>query len=351
MRRNAILVSAPIKEGSQEEIACGRSPQRDYLALADALNAEIIQCERVTSRLSQSRSKTALGPSLAQAWHAFQRRYDYDLILSDSEHVGLPLALLFKLWRAKKAHVMIAHRLSPPKKAALFWTLRINSNIDKIVCYGSAQRDIAVRRLRVPSHKVELVLHPADHHFWHPLDARQDQAICSAGLEFRDYPTLIEAVKGLNVKLVLAAASPWSRRKNQTTQIELPDNVELTGHLTYLDLRELYARSLFVVVSLYETDFQAGSLVMYEAMAMGKAVVASKTRGQGEILEDSVTGLYVAPGDVTSLREALLCLLNNPGQREKMGANARKVVEQGLNLDAYVQRMKQIVDQVNATDD
>ena len=349
MSRIALLVSIPIEEGLQEDIACGRSPRKDYFALAEELNADIIQHERVISRLSHTASKTALGSSLAQAWYAFQRRHDYDLILTDSEHVGLLLASLFKLSRTRKAHVMIAHHLSPLKKAFFLRVLRVHSHIDKIICYGSAQRDIAINKLKIPSHKVELVLHPTDQNFWHPLPRQQDRIISSAGLELRDYPTLMKAVDGLDVKLMLLAASPWSRRKNETEQVKIPDNVELLGNRSRQELRDIYARSLFVVVPLYETDFQAGTQVMYEAMAMGKAIVASRTTGQGDILEEGVTGLYVPPGDVTALRKALLYLLDNPDEAQRMGANAREAVEEKLNLDAYVNRVQEIVSQVNGT--
>ena len=46
--------------------------------------------------------------------------------------------------------------------------------------------------------------------------------ICTAGLEFRDYPTLIEAVRGLDARVVIAAASPWSKRADATAERRPP---------------------------------------------------------------------------------------------------------------------------------
>ena len=51
--------------------------------------------------------------------------------------------------------------------------------------------------------------------------------ICSAGLEFRDYPTLVEAVDGLDVRVVIGAASHWSKRRNTAAGTPAPSNVEV----------------------------------------------------------------------------------------------------------------------------
>ena len=70
----------------------------------------------------------------------------------------------------------------------------------------------------------------------------------------------------------------------------------------YRELRDLYAQSAFVVVPLYENDFQAGVTTMLEAMAMGKAVIATRTTGQTDVIIDGENGLTVAPGDVDGWR-------------------------------------------------
>ena len=58
-----------------------------------------------------------------------------------------------------------------------------------------------------------------------PSRTRPPRMICSAGLEWRDYPTLIEAVTGMDVEVRLAAASPWSKHRNETENRDLPPNV------------------------------------------------------------------------------------------------------------------------------
>ena len=168
--------------------------------------------------------------------------------------------------------------------------------------------------------------------------------IASAGLEFRDYPTLLAAVPQLPpaTRVVIAAASPWSKRKDTAGGRDLPPNVQRVA-LTPLQLRALYRRAQLVAIPLYDVDFQAGSLVAYEALACGRPVVISHTRGQNDIVRADETGCYVPPGDSAALATALTTLLGDPARCARMGAAARADVEAGLNLDTYLAQMVQIV--------
>ena len=73
--------------------------------------------------------------------------------------------------------------------------------------------------------------------------------ICAVGQELRDYPTLVEAVRGLDVDVVIAAASPWSKREDSSAGLDIPPNVEV-GAFDLFELRQLYADAAFVVVPL-----------------------------------------------------------------------------------------------------
>jgi glycosyltransferase involved in cell wall biosynthesis len=97
------------------------------------------------------------------------------------------------------------------------------------------------------------------------------------------------------------------------------------------------------VVPLEETDFQAGITTILEAMAMGKAVVCSQTRGQTDVVIDDDNGIYVPPGDPVALRRAIERLLADPVEAERLGANGRRWVEQHADLDGYVAELAALV--------
>ncbi len=167
-----------------------------------------------------------------------------------------------------------------------------------------------------------------------------ENQICAAGLEWRDYPTLIEAVRPLtDLRVKLAAASPWSKRVNETEGRSLPPHVEARRY-AYDELRLLYAASAFVVAPLYENDFQAGVTTLLEAMAMGKAVIVTRTEGQGsDVVTDGENGLTVAPGDVDGWRAAIARLREDTALRDQLGRNARRWVEENASLELWTDRI------------
>jgi glycosyltransferase involved in cell wall biosynthesis len=363
--RAAIVVSSPVKAELADMIKAGEAPRRDYFELRNMLGAELLAPPANPSwpyRLLHLLG----GHALAMACTAWWRHREYDVVLTDQEACGLVLGMLFKLTRVRMAHVMISHYLTPAKKQVFYRLFGVQSHIACTVCYSTAQHRLARERLGLAPHQVRLVLHPADDKFWVPacsdaeraedaqllrqagLDLPEDApVVCSAGLEFRDYPTLLRAARMLpaSTLVVIAASSPWSKRKNTAQGADLPRNVRLVS-LKPLQLRALYRRSRVVAIPLYDVDFQAGSLVAYEAMACGKPVVMTRTRGQNDILRDGETGLYVRVGDAYDMADALNRLLADPELARAMGRRGRAVVEQGLNLDAYLQQMVRLVREV-----
>jgi glycosyltransferase involved in cell wall biosynthesis len=107
------------------------------------------------------------------------------------------------------------------------------------------------------------------------------------------------------------------------------------GRMPLTELRDLYARSRFVVVSLLPSDTDNGVTVILEAMAMGKPVICSRTRGQVDVIQEGVTGLYVPIGDAAALRTAMWSLWNEPLRARQMGQNARAFVEKHHTLEKF----------------
>ena len=340
----------------RQQVAQGTRPRPDYLEMAAVMGADLVDVDqardasRPVGRLGLRLIERLGGRAALLAWYCFRNLSLYDVILTDGEHVGLPLALLCRLtFRRPFAHVMIVHILSVPKKAALFRWFRLGRFIDTMLVYASAQERFVVDELGFPAERVVLTTFMVDTEFFRPdaVPANPGRMICSAGLERRDYPTFIEAVRGLDVRVVVAAASPWSKQADSTTGADIPANVRVT-RLGFVDLRQLYADARFVVMPLHDTEFQAGVTTILEAMAMGRAVVCSRTRGQTDVLDDGVTGLYVPPADVAGLRAAIQRLLDDPVEAERIGAQARAEVVRTADVTVYAQRLAAVVAQAAA---
>ena len=162
---------------------------------------------------------------------------------------------------------------------------------------------------------------------------------------------LVEERHSLDIRIARLAAiindapreyAPSSHGSLARSSTGLPANVRFTSP-TLFELRELYARSRFVVVPVKDVDYDAGSTVVAEAMAMGKAVIASWTRGLASSFDHGVHGLFVPAGDADALRAAIVRLCENPGEVERMGAAARALVEERHSLDIRIARLATII--------
>ena len=346
-----LTVSGIIPPDIREQVAQGKRPRPDYLALADRLPADLLDYARIRAEggwLTRLLDKLA-GPNAALAWECFARRAKYPLIFTDGEQIGIPLAVFFKFLGRGKAHTrhaMIVHILSVPPKMAFFDRLGIQSAIDCFLVYSTWQKNFIQDRWKVAPDRVVWIPFQADGQFFRPQTVSNqpaaDRTICSAGLEFRDYPTLLEAVDGMDVQAVLAAASPWSKRDDTTQQRAIPANVTVR-RFSLFEMRELYARARFVVVPLFAVNFQAGVTTIMETMAMGKAVVVTRTPGQTDYVQDGITGIYVPSGDAKALRQTIQHLLDHPAEAEKLGQAGWSLFMKEFDLDRYVEKIQAIL--------
>jgi glycosyltransferase involved in cell wall biosynthesis len=114
----------------------------------------------------------------------------------------------------------------------------------------------------------------------------------------------------------------------------IEDSVEMPGILNYEDTRTCYARADVVVFpSVWIESF---GLVGLEAMANGKPVVAFRTGGISDWLEDQRTGFLVSLKDTEGLAGKIQQLLEDPSLAREMGKNGYERVVRHFNEEIYL---------------
>ncbi|HET6854473.1 MAG TPA: glycosyltransferase family 4 protein [Pyrinomonadaceae bacterium] len=93
------------------------------------------------------------------------------------------------------------------------------------------------------------------------------------------------------------------------------------------------------------SEFFGSPTKVFEYMAMGKAIVASRLGQIGEVLADEETALLVQPGNVGELAAALVKLIESDELRESLGARAREIAEREHTWKHNAQR---VLDAYNA---
>ncbi len=78
---------------------------------------------------------------------------------------------------------------------------------------------------------------------------------------------------------------------------------------------------------------------LFEYMAMGRGIVASRLEQIGEVLEDDRTAILVPPGDEAALAAGILRLIDDPALRHRLGEAARRRAVERHTWDAQVIRL------------
>jgi glycosyltransferase involved in cell wall biosynthesis len=131
--------------------------------------------------------------------------------------------------------------------------------------------------------------------------------------------------------------------KNQLTQslaaCNLSGNFKFMGKVSDDLLPSVYGcADVFVLPSIQEGQ----GIVLLEAQAAGKPVVAFDIGGVNETVRNKETGLLVKRGSTEELADALLRLLSDTDLREKMGADGRTFVAENFTWDLCAQKMLKI---------
>jgi len=125
-----------------------------------------------------------------------------------------------------------------------------------------------------------------------------------------------------NSRLIVVGPGTRLRGKyeKQVRQNKLKD-VVFVGYVSYDDLPRYYKTAdIFCSPA---TGRESFGIVLLEAMAVGKPVVASNIEGYAGVVTHGVEGLLVPPGDVEGLTQSLISLMSDKSLRQQMGARGR----------------------------
>ena len=97
---------------------------------------------------------------------------------------------------------------------------------------------------------------------------------------------------------------------------------------------------VFVLPSVKRESF---GLILLNAMALKKPVIASDLGGIPEVVADKTTGLLVKPGDAQALAQAIIDLYRHPEWQAEMGEVGYQRVKEKFGLEKMVERYYQVL--------
>jgi glycosyltransferase involved in cell wall biosynthesis len=131
--------------------------------------------------------------------------------------------------------------------------------------------------------------------------------------------------------LMIGSGSESERCRSFARRLGVAERIEFTGALPHSEAVRRLARCDLLVsphVDNFGRRFFGSPTKVFEYMAIGLPIVASRLEQIGEVLEDGVTARLVAPGDVPALAKGILDTLGGDGRGAELGVNARRTAEE-----------------------
>jgi glycosyltransferase involved in cell wall biosynthesis len=249
-------------------------------------------------------------------------RSKYDVLVIDGGPVGnwvswiqsivpfgkKPTIMIDCLWRIQ------ANPLKHKIKTALH---RLSSHsVDRLVVWARHEIDDFSRSFGVP--KTKFIFAPyhttiTDFEF----EIKDDGYVFSGGNSDRDYRTLIEAVRGLDIPLFIASSD-----QRLFEGIDIPSNVTVKS-ISDLEFRQKMASSRMTVVPIRKGLLRSpGQQTILNSMAMGKPTIVVGPRDAEDYMTDGVSGVTVEYEDVSALKNAIEKLFYSDELRLNISRNS-----------------------------
>lgn len=164
---------------------------------------------------------------------------------------------------------------------------------------------------------------------------RPGEYVYSAGWAHRDWPTLLAALSKSSLSGIVAPG--------RAVLESVPSAVRIIDMPSPAEGRVMAGGSMCVVISMEDTHLPAGPLVLLDAMAMGKPIVASDVNGVRDYIDPGETGILVPPKDPEALARALSTVAESPQLRTLLGVNAQRAAATQFSPSRFWVHLDEIV--------
>ncbi len=227
-------------------------------------------------------------------------------------------------------------------------------NADKIII---ARRGYLSKHLEGQKEKMAVIPIGVDTRIFRPLVTTKRGDIFFLSVldeyhEFKGLEVLLGAIKIAkrilpDLKLIIGGEGALKDHYMKVSRsMSLSGNVEFVGSVPQEKLVAYYNSCNLFVLPSTDPRRETFGIVLLEAMACEKPVVATEIAGVAEDIRENNAGLVVRPGDKEKLAEAMLFILKNQELSAKMGTAGRKMVEKKYNWRRVAEQTSELYEEL-----
>jgi len=337
-------------------------------ALEDLFSQHSVRCVTASGNRNK-KGRFSVGVKLRFGLQAITEvaRWQPDLVICS--HLGLGPVGWLVATLAERPYWIVVHgieawgSLTYEKRAAL-------QQADRVVVVSAFSRELVVKRHRIDQQCISSLpcaldetllgiegdLEPASNslHGYFADDRRVLLTVArmAASERYKGHDVVLRALPPVLAQIpnltyaIVGSGDDRARLERLAANLGLASHVVFTGEVNDAELAALYRRcEIFVLPArtVIEDNNPKGEgfgIVFLEAMAFGKPVIGPNCGAPVELIREGENGLRVDPEDPTSVSEALIKLLHNPGAAQQMGKAGSEWVRKHYSYGSFRERLR-----------
>ena len=233
---------------------------------------------------------------------------------------------------------------------------------DQVICVSEILKDYLMRH-GAPATKLHVVPNGADLNIFKPaapeaelLDKFNLRGKVVAGFVgsfsfFTDVKRFVRTLKAVcdkheNVSFLFVGNGEGGRRITEAAEpLGLREKLIFVGPVEHAEVPR-YLNAIDIAVCPYRSDylFYNSPLKLFEYMAAAKPVLSVPLGQIREVIRDGYNGVFYDCDDESSMAGKLSALLSDAELRKRLGANARRTVEEGWTRDHQAARIEKVLE-------
>lgn len=144
---------------------------------------------------------------------------------------------------------------------------------------------------------------------------------------------------GVDFRLIIGGNGDIVKLKQIITKLKIENITDFKGWISPTEKVKILKKADIFVLPSYGEGLPMSIL---EAMSYGVPVVSTKVGGIPELIQDSISGFLIEPGNIEDLTQKIRSLIEDDQLRRNMGSSAKKYVKKYHDIKIIVKKLGQI---------
>lgn len=216
----------------------------------------------------------------------------------------------------------------------------------KIITLGSRDRDVLLEAMALSPDRVTVLPNAVPDPQSRPVGGQRDNAPCHFLFlghlsERKGVPELLHAfasprLAALPWRATLAGGGDMDKYRGLAAELGISERVEFTGWLDQERIAGLCESAHVLVLPSYAEGL---AMAVLEGLSHGLAVITTPVGAHAEVIENDVSGILVAPGDVGALADAFLRVIEDEDFRNRLCAGGRRRFLEKFEVRSYAKQL------------